>query len=332
MNIKVKDLKAFQRLSSHIKPNGILPASDCIKFGDRKLIKNAHSAFISYDCDDATESVLVDESGLNGVLNVTPSDFLNISMKGKKLVVSDTRDNIPFPTFDDKEYNAPPEPDSKRSPISPDFLTALGRCAETCQPRKDPSNLYMFVHVGNKMIAAGNGWMGVTFPIQEDHTLVLEKNVASLIAKHEFQEFSESKGHYFFYGDGFTMGFSKQEIGFSDMGSKMRGDDAGDRTFTISASDVISFNTLALSLCKEWTWVTMDTGKFEMTDSRTEYAPVRPAEQITVPEPFHYNAENMSQIIKALGVEELDFYNAKGAYFIKSVETKATAIIAKMSK
>ena len=330
MNIKTKDLKAFQRLSSHIKSNGVLPASDCIRFGEGKLIKNAHSAFISYDCADANETILVEELGLNSVLANTPSEFLNISMKGKKLVVSDSRDNIPFPTFQDNEFNAPPESESKRQKISPEFLDALGRAAEVCMPYKSPASLYMFVHVGNKRMAAGNGFMGVVFPIEEEYTLVIERSIAALISKHEFVEMSESKSHYFFYGDGFTMGFSKQEIGFSDMGKLMSGGD--ERTFTISASDVTSFNSLALSLCKDWSIVTMDNGKFEMTDSRSEYAPTRPAEQIKVPEPFHYNAENMNLIIKALGAQELDFYHSPRAYFIKSTETKATAIIAKMSK
>jgi hypothetical protein len=330
MNIKVSDLKKFQRLSSHIKPNGILPASNCIKFGDGKMVKNAHSAFVSYDCPSSTESVLVDEHGLNSVLSNTASEFVNIAMKGKKLVVSDSRDNIPFPTFEEKEYNPPPNPEEEIKPISPEFLEALGRCAETCQPRKDPSNLYMFVHVGKKMIAAGNGFMGVCFPIEEDYTMVIERGVAALISKHEFTEMSESQGHYFFYGDGITMGFSKQEIGFAEMGKMMNG--GTERTFTISASDVLSFNSLALSLCKDWSIVTMHTGRFEMTDSRSEYAPTRPAEQLKLPEPFNYNADNMNQVIKALGVEELDFYHSERAYFIKSTDTKATAIIAKISK
>jgi hypothetical protein len=330
MNIKTADLKKFKLLSSHIKPNGVLPASDCLKFGDGKIIKNAHSAFISYDCEDSNESVLVDEHGLNSLLSNTPSDFINISMKGKKLIVSDSRDNIPFPTFDPKEYNAPPDIESKRKPISPDFLISLGRAAEVCQAYKAPASLYMFVHIGNKMMAAGNGFMGVVFPIEEDYNLVIERGVASLISKHEFSEMSETQSHYFFYGDGFTMGFSKQEIGFSDMGKMMIGGD--ERTFTIAASDVISFNSLALSLCKDWSIVTMDNGKFEMTDHRSEYAPTRPAEQIKVPEPFHYNAENMNLVIKALAAEALDFYHSPRAYFIKSTETNATAIIAKMSK
>ncbi len=69
-----------------------------------------------------------------------------------------------------------------------------------------------------------------------------------------------------------------------------------------------------------------------MTDSRSEYAPTRPAEQLKLPEPFNYNADNMNQVIKALGVEELDFYHSERAYFIKSTDTKATAIIAKIAK
>src|ERR1700761_5908002 len=151
MNIKINDLKRFSKLSSHNRSNVILPADDCIKFGDGKLIKNAHSAFLSYDCPDATDSLLVDEHGLNSVINETHSSFINIAMNGKKLVVSDSRDKIPFPTFDVKTFSELPENGSPKKPISADFLDALGRCVEACQPYKSPASLYMFVHVGNKM-------------------------------------------------------------------------------------------------------------------------------------------------------------------------------------
>lgn len=330
MNIKVVDLKRFQKLSAHIRPAGITPASSCIKFGGGAMIKNANSAFISYDCPDATEEVLVNENVLNSVLSNTVSDFINISEKGGKLILSDTRDTIPCGIIPYKEFHDPTFDDSKRKPISGEFLDALRRAAGTCMPYKQTPNLYMFVHVGNKMITAGNGFMGVTFPIVEDYTMVLEKSIALLVSGNDITASSETQGHYFFYSDKFVMGFSKQEIGFCDMGKKMQG---GDKlTFSVSSSDISSFNSLALSLCKDWSIVTMDTGKFEMVDHRIDSAPTRPMPQLKLTEPFHYNAENMNQIISAMGVDALDFYHSDNAYFIKSTETKASAIIAKMSR
>lgn len=330
MNIKVNDLRKFQKLSSHIRPTGITPSSNCIKFCNGKMIKNANSAFISYDCPDAKEDVLVDESVLNTLLKNTLSDVINITYDGKKVILSAGRDKIPSGLIPFKEFVDPKMDNSKRQPISIEFLDALRRTSGTCLSYKTPGSLYMFVHVGKKMMASGNGFMGICIPIEEDYTMVLEKSIASLIASNDIVATSETKGHYFFYAENFTLGFSKQEIGFCEMGKMIQG--GNDLTFTASSDDILSFNSLAMGLCKDYSIVTMDTGKLEMIDSRIDSAPVRVVPELKLPEPFHYNAENMNQIISAFGVESLDFYYSEKAYFIKSADSKATAIIAKIDK
>lgn len=330
MNIKVSTLKNFQKTSAHIRSTGITPASHCIKFGNGALVKNANSAFISYDCPEATEEVLIDESVLNGLLSNTYSEFINISVQKGKVILSDTVTKIPTGIIPVKEFNDPSVSEGEKKLVSEFFLEALRRSLETCLPYKTPASLYMFVHVGKNMIASGNGFMGIVFPVDEDYTMVLEKSVARIIANNNILSTSESQGHYFFYSDNFTMGFSKQEIGFCEMGKMMQG---GDKlTFSVSSSDILSFNSLALSLCKDYSIVTMHKGKLEMIDSRIDSAPVREITSLAPPDPFHYNAENMNQVIDAFGVETLDFYHSSKAYFIKSPDSKATAIIAKISK
>lgn len=330
MNIKVSNLKKFQKLSSHIRPAGITPASSCIKFCDGKLIKNANSAFIEYDCQDATDNVLVDENVLNSLLKNTISDIISISVIDKKLILSDGRDKISSGIIPVKEFVDPIMDKSKRRPISNDFLDSLRRSSGACMPYKSQSSLYMFVHIGGKLMAAGNGFMGVCFPIEEDYTMVLEKSVAALVANYEIVSTSETSGHYFFYAENFTLGFSKQEIGFCEMGKMMQCNNK--ITFTISACDITSFNSLALSLCKDYSIVTIDSGKLEMIDFRIDSAPIREIPGLKLPEPFHYNAEFMNQLITAFGVETLDFHYSEKAYFIKSPDSKASAIIAKISK
>lgn len=332
MNIKVSDLKKFQKLTAHIECNRILPASDCIRFGGGAIVKNVNSAFVSYACNDSTVDVLVDERSLNSLLNATASDFINISVKETKIILSDGRDKIPVGIVPLKDFGELPEPESKKLEITPEFLSILGQASEACAEMKAETSLYMFVHVGNKMMASGNGFMGVCFPIDEDYKMVIEKEVAKLVSRQQIYGWAESKGHYFFYGHDVFFGFSKQQIGFSNMGSMIRGGE--ERTFSISSADVLSFNSLALSLSftKELTVVTMAPGQFETVKAGDEEPSVRPYEGLKVPEPFNYNPEYMNKVITALNVEELDFYHDKRAYFIKSPDTKATAIIAKISK
>lgn len=332
MNIKVSDLRKFQKLSSHIETSGVSPASDSIKFGDGVIIKNAHSAFVSFDCVDSTESVLVPEHILSSLLKETSSSFINITVKEKQVVVSDGRDKIPFGLINLKEFSNPPKPDSERKFITLEFLSAIGKCAETCAPYKDELNLYMFVHVGDNMAASGDGFMGVSFPIEEDIQMVLRAKTASFVSKMSVAETSESKGHYFFYGTDFVMGFSKHEIGYFAMGKKIS-DAPKERTFSMSANDLLSFNNLNISLFKgQSTFVTISNGKLDASDTMGSSQPSRDYEGVKIAEPFTFNAESMNRVIKAMGVEELDFYNSERAYFIKSTGTKATAIIAKISK
>jgi hypothetical protein len=333
MNIRTVDLKKFQGLSSHIQPTGILPSSDCIRFGGGVIVKNALSSFVSFECAASTDDVLVDEFVLYGLLNNTRAEFINIFVKDKKVMLSDGLSKIPVAVVDFKTFPELPKPETKKQEITDDFLKTIGQLSDACAEKKADTSLYMFVHVGDNMMAAGNGWMGVCFPIDEDYKMVIERNVAKFISKQKVYAWAESEGHHFFYGhDGVFFGFSKSVIGFSSMGSKMNGGD--ERAFTISASDVVSFNSLAISLSteKDITLATMAPGQFEMENTTREIPCVRPYEGLKVPEPWHYNPKYMNSALAAFGAEELDFYPSKNAYFIKSTETKATAIIAKMSK
>lgn len=330
MNIKTIDLKQFQKLSSHVKASGITPSSDCIKFGNGAIIKNAHSAFVSFDCEDSNENILVDEHALMGLVNATSSEFINIFLKGPKVILSDGRDKIPVPSVSIKDYSELPAYQGDKKGISVGFLESLGRAAGVCSAPQQIGNLYMYVHVGEDAICAGNGFMGVHFPIEEDYKMVIEKKIAATLSKFSFTAFAESQGHHFFFGDGFFMGFSKQEIGWADLKKVLSG--GKERTFSIAASDILSYNSLAMYLSKDFGMVTMKNGEFEMDDTIREISHSRPAAGITLPEPFTYNAENMNKIVSALGVEELDFYVGDRAYYIKSTETKATAIIQKIHK
>lgn len=333
MNIRVSDLRKFQKLSAHIKQTGIIPSSDCIKFGGGKIVKNALSSFLSYDCADSNEEILVDEHPLNGLVNATSSDFINISFKGPKVVLSDGRDKIPVGIVDIKEFPSLPETDGKKQEITTEFLSSLGKVSDACADRKSDTSLYMFVHVGDNMMAAGNGFMGVCFPIEENYKMVIDKSIAKFLSKQQIFGWAETEGHYLFYGFDSLFGFSKQEIGFSGFG-KMIQDAKSKITFTISASDVLSFNSLAMSLSfeKDMTVVTMAPGRFETVKGGDEEPCIRPYEGLKIPEPFHYNPEYLNRVMSALDVEELDFSQTGNMYFISSKDTKATAVIVKISK
>lgn len=331
MNIKVSDLRSFAKLSSHIKGSGILPSSNCIKFGGGTIVKNVSSAFVSQNCADSTEEVLVDETVLWPLVNQTYSEFINIVVKGNKTLISDGQEKIQTPLVDMKEFNRLPIPESERVFISRTFLDSLGKASEACVPIAVPANLYMYLHVGYNSICAGNGFMAVHFPIEEELTMVLEKKVGQLLANLNVAEFAQSKSHYFFYGSEMFVGFSKQEIGYFDMKKLLTG---GDKvSFSLSSTDLLSFNRLSMSLSvKGSAVVTISDKKIEMYDAVKEISQSRDMEGVKLSEPFSFKPENMNMAILPMDVETLDFYDGKGLYYIKSPDTSATAIIAKISK
>lgn len=331
MNIRVLDLRRFQKLSSHISGSRILPSSNCIKFGGGTMIKNALDAFVSMDCAESTEEILVDESVLWPLVAQTPSEFINIITKGDKTTISDGRDKIPCPFIPSKEFNELPVPNRGKVPISSEFLLAIGKASEACTPMSTPANQYMYLHIGQNSVCAGNGFMGVCVPIEEDYLMVIEKKSASFMSKMDILQISESEGHYFFYGKNISFGFSKQSIGYFDMKRVIIG--GGDKiSFSVSSSDILSFNGLAMSLSKSNSVITLSTGKIEMYDFMKEISPTRELAGVVIPEPFSFKPENMNMAIIPLDVETLDFYDGKGLYYIRSTDTKATSIIAKISK
>ena len=317
------------KLSGNIKNTGIMPIADYLKFGGGKIVKTAYTSFIEYECPDADEDVLVDEQALNSLVSITPSDFINITSKGNKTTISDTRDKIPFQVMAVKDFPPIPIPEGERYELSPEFLEAIGMAANFADNMGTIPHYYMYLHIGEGAVCAGDGIFGFYSPIEETFKLVLEKRIAQLISKHNTQYFAKSERYFFFYAPGVTMGFSQQEMGWADLRKFLIG---GDKlTFTVSSSDVGSYCSLAMQLAEKCV-VTISTGKFEMYDMLRDRGVERAAENLVIPEPFSFNPAKMNTLISALGVDELDFYDAKGLYYIKNKDLKSIAILAKSHK
>jgi hypothetical protein len=329
MNIKVADLKKFQKLSANIKSAGVLPILDYIKFGGGTITKTALSSFIVYDCGEATDSVLVDEKQLYSLLNITHSEFINIKVIRDKTFISDSLDTLHFQTQKVIEYPAIPEPETDKSEISKDFLSAMGQASFFSDNMGPIPKMYDYVMIGENAICSGDGFIGFHHPVAEDIRAVIEKKISASLSKLPIKAFSKGESYYFFFMGDAIMGFSIQQIGFADWRKFMQG---GDKiTFSASSSDLMSFNSLSIQN-SENPMVSMTTGRIEMTDILFNKGNDRPMENLTPNGEFTYDPARMNRVLTAIECEELDFYDGKGMYYIKSSDTKATAIIAKINK
>src|ERR1700740_102442 len=138
MELKVSDLKRFQKASKHIQSNGVLPIHNYLKFEPGKITKIVTGAFVEFPCQGIDEPVLVDEKMLNNLLNITNSPIITISNNKAKVIMS---------------AGMAPEV-AKNMEVIPHYL--------------------MYVLFGNKSICGGDGFMAIHYPIEETVEIVLE--------------------------------------------------------------------------------------------------------------------------------------------------------------
>lgn len=330
MNIKTSSLKAFQKLAGNIKPNSILHAVDYLKFEPGKITKSAFSSFIQFDCEGIDETLLVDEKQLFNILNVTNSDFLNISKKGNKTTISDTRDKLSFQAADIVSFPVIPEIIGDTVALSQEFKEALHMAAffplrvETIPTAKS------FVMVGKRTICSSDGFIAFHSSIEEDITLVLDKNIAAMVSKLSLTGFANGDNYYFFFFPGVTMGFSTQEIGFTDM-NVFFPKEKRELSFVTSSDDLNSFNSLAMKAADNCLCI-MSKDKIRMDNSMFHVHLEREVTGIDIESEFYYNPEQMNRLMAAIECEELEFYEADRMFYIKSGDYKFSTLIMKINK
>src|ERR1700727_2637989 len=242
MNINISKLRQFNKLSSLITGHNVLPVLDCIKMGNGKMIKSVLSSFLEFNCKASDEEMLVDEKLLSVKINNNASGFLNIHKKDKKVTITDSVTPTSFQVPEVDAFPVIPQPTSERYPISENFMTVLRR-AQGFSSKIDPVNVswMSFLMVGNRHVCASDGHVFFMEPIYEEFELVLDKRFAQIISKIPVKEFGFSDKYIFFYTDNATIGFSKQEIGYTDI-IKYGDINGSPMEFVTSAIDMQKFN------------------------------------------------------------------------------------------
>lgn len=331
MNILVSDLRKFKELASHIRRQKNLEIDSFIRFGNGVIAKNAYESLIKFDCPSSDEDFLINEEDLYPLVAQTPSDIITVTNTKKGVIVSDGRDKFPALTTEFSHFLNIPDVPEKTTPIDADFLTALSKTWPVCATDENQGKeFYAYVHIGNECMCAGDGAVGFMAPITQPIKLALKRDVASIVSKYEFESFSESDAFQFFHAPGFVMGFRKTVVPFTDIRFAFKC--TTDRTFTYSASDLKSFNTLFLKRSKTPV-CTFENGSLTAYDMYlADKVQKRESPEITVPEEFSFNPEKTNRIIDSMGVETLDFHKGNNMYYVKSVDTKSIAIIARVKK
>lgn len=332
MDIKVSDLRRFKELASHVRRQKNLDIDSYVRFGDGVIAKNAYESCIQLDCADADENFLIHEDDLYPLIAGTPSGTINISVnKKKEVIVTDGRDKFPALTSEFQQFLKMPEIPTKRVPIDGEFLTVLGRSWPLCSADENQGQaFYSYVHVGNETICAGDGVVGFMHPIDQSIKIPIRKEVAAIVSAHEFDEFSETDVFYFFHAPGLVMGFRKTVVPYMDI--RFAFDCKTDREFTFSSEDLKSFNTLFMKRSKAPICLFIKGGLEAYDMDRSDKVQKREAEQITITEEFAFNPERTNRVLDSMKVETIDFHKGTNMYYLKSTDTLAVALIARVMK
>lgn len=330
MNINTNFLKKFQKLSAHCKGSNIIPIHHYLRFGGGKIVKNVNTSFVQYSVPESDEDLLVDENDLYSLVNNTTSSFVTITKKNGKIELTDGRDKFKLQSPPVKEFTMPmPMADGKSTELSKEFMDAVSQASGFAQFVKDMPTYYGYVHVGEKTVCAGDGIIAFHCPVEEDLKVVIDNKIAKIISNCNIDSFQSVDNYYYFYNEEVVFGFAKSEIGWFDIRRIFQQERKF--SFSLDATDLTSFNSIALALSKSGI-VTISNGKFQMDDDLFDKHHERDVDNVKVPATFTYNPERMNTIIAGLDVEALDFSDSKPAYYISSKDSKATAIIAKISK
>lgn len=326
MNISLSELKTFNNIASSLKGSNTFPVLDYVKFGNGKIIKTVMSSFVQFDCKDADTEMLVDEKLLSVKIGNAQSDFFNFSKKGIKVTLTDSVTPTTFQVPDSETFPLIPEPTSERFAISENFMRVLNK-AKHFSLTPDSNNLswMSFIMVGNGYICATGGHSLFTESIEERFELVLDKNHAHIISKLPIKEYAFAEKYMFFYGDGFAIGFSRQEIGYSNIISygEIKSTSA---EFIASGVDIEKFNKECIQSSK-FLRVSMNKGKLSLNDPNRDIQLEKAIQGIQPSEQFTYNPEIMNRIISAIDGDDIEFYKGKDCYWLKSPPQKSTLLI-----
>lgn len=331
MVIKVSDLRKFKDLASHVRRQKNLDIDSYVRFGGGSISKNAYESCIKFDCADSNEEFLIHEDDLYPLISGTPSETISVVKTKKGVVVSDGRDKFPALTTEFEKFLDMPNISENTTSVDGDFLSVLGKCWPICAPDENQGMAYYaYVHIGNETMCAGDGAVGFAHPIKQSIKVCIKREVASVISKHEFESFSESNAFYFFHAPGFLMGFRKTDVVYVDI--RFAFECKTPLTFTYSSADLKSFNTLFLKRSKTPV-CTFVKGGIDAYDIYLENkVQKRESEQIKVTEEFSFNPEKTNRLLDSLQVEAIDFHIGGNICYLKSTDTPAIALIAKIMK
>lgn len=312
MKVKTAELKRFKANASFIKTNNILPILGYLKFKDRCLTKTNLHNFYEQEMD-FKEEMLVDETILYNFLSNTAEEVIDISIKGDRVIISDSKSKV----FSQMEHieNFPNMPDPETEPVKipSEVFYAIKYASNFCD-FMELQDHRAHVFIGNKSVSATNNFIGYCEKFKEIvPEMVLLKEVANVLGKFESASFMENEKHIFFDLGKAKYSFIKSYFVYSDI-SKIFVLDKKVEHFIVDKNDILSFADLCVGSVKAKGLLANMSMKgkklnLSMIDAGFNVEVTRVVEvEGSVSKDFNFNPEYMSTLLKNIPDTTLTFY------------------------
>lgn len=345
IKIKTSELKNFFRRTRGVKHNNIIPIlsffkMDCI--GDKVIITDTNSfTYIIHEMPGEFKqngSYLIDRKIMSSMVEGTTSEYITITPKGKKIILSDDLGPVGFQTDDPTLYHKVPARNNvSQIKLNADLMETMQTAKHFCfnDGKSSGVNPLELLHISgtpdHSEIFASDSFLLYLKKVTGDglNVLMLPEN-CNLLAGFTETIFYESGNYVFFECGVTTYGFVKSELKTPQYQMIVK-DIVEKDYFIIDKEKIVSFCDRATSINPSKIYpecIIRDAGKNKIqfsfnniehdVECDMEFEVVK---SFTADE-FKFNANQMLKLISSLPYQQLIFISNPARYYLKTEEDK----------
>ncbi|HEY1872384.1 MAG TPA: hypothetical protein VGG71_15075 [Chitinophagaceae bacterium] len=338
ISIPRKELINFKNKAVNIETNTTIPILEFIKIEIENafctIVKDNLKAFVINEFPDTSNdecSFLVNENTLYKFLDFSESRFILFEQGVNQIKISDDYSSVESSTERPQNFRMPDLYPTTWTKLTRDTLDSIGIVSKiifSTEIDGQKSNVY----IGDGHVAGTDGIIGYCGNMVEKMpNIVLSKNIAGIVSKLKYCQYSYSDDYDYFGEDLITYGFLRNKNSFFDY-APLFGNIEGDYSFYIHKKSLITFCDLCI----------------KVVDSRSEFFPaifysengklilaMEGSDKIIINnlpmnkdvKRFKFNPARMAVLLKALPCETVYFYPGEDRYLVTDLRKTFTAVI-----
>jgi hypothetical protein len=256
IKLNVKSLQEFQRLTSHMEKNTIMPILTHMKLeymaGVNVITKNNLGvicmAAIMGQSGGEYPTLLLDERITFGFIAETKSEELELTYTEDQIRISDARTSVGFSRLDPANFPKTPTvgTDVQEFTFTKEHLTSIGIARQFINEAESAGN-FQFVHIGGETISAFHThYFYVNNQYRGLPKILLSNQHADVLSTADQElKFKAQDNHYFFSSPSIRYIFTRQEGNSPSIDMVLERLKMPGKNFTIMKPDLVGFCNIA---------------------------------------------------------------------------------------